>query len=99
MVRQSVRSAGAKEVNAGTGGEPASGKPTPLFADEYGFGYGAIIGSCDVTRQGRFLMLRRGASGGGLRAITNWTKELEQILAAGGRTSYADRPRVFAQRA
>jgi hypothetical protein len=37
-----------------------------------------------VTRDGRFIMLRRGANGGGLRAVINWTEELKHILAAGG---------------
>ena len=30
------------------------------------------------------LRLRRGANGGKLRAVVNWTEELKQILAAGG---------------
>ena len=44
--------------------------------------------------QGRFLnlvrpercliMLRRGATGGKLRIIVDWTEELKQILASGG---------------
>jgi hypothetical protein len=29
-------------------------------------------------------MLRRGAHGGRLRAVVNWTEELKRILAAGG---------------
>jgi hypothetical protein len=29
-------------------------------------------------------MLRRGPSGGRLRAVINWTEELKQILASGG---------------
>ncbi len=29
-------------------------------------------------------MLRRGANGGKLRAVVNWTEELKQILASGG---------------
>jgi hypothetical protein len=38
----------------------------------------------DVTRDGRFILIRRGANGGKLRVIVNWTEELKQILAAGG---------------
>jgi hypothetical protein len=29
-------------------------------------------------------MLRRGASGGKVRVVVNWTQELKQILATGG---------------
>jgi hypothetical protein len=29
-------------------------------------------------------MIRRGANGGNLRVIVNWTEELKQILASGG---------------
>jgi Tol biopolymer transport system component len=67
-----------------SGGQPAFGKPTALFTDEYEFGYGASIPNYDVTRDGRFIMVRRGASGGRFRVITNWTEELQQILASGG---------------
>ena len=37
-----------------------------------------------MTPDGRFIMLRRGANGGKLRVVVNWTNELTQILAAGG---------------
>ena len=67
-----------------SGGEPAFGRPMPLFADEYDFGHGASIANYDVTRDGRFILVRRGANSGRLRAITNWTGELHQILASGG---------------
>ena len=30
------------------------------------------------------IMLRRGATGGKLRVIVDWTEELKQILASGG---------------
>ena len=33
---------------------------------------------------GRFIMIRRGANGGKLRVVVNWTEELKQILASGG---------------
>jgi hypothetical protein len=55
-----------------------------LFTDEYDFGSNVSIANYDVTRDGRFIMLRRAAGGGGLRAVINWTEELKQILAAGG---------------
>ncbi len=64
--------------------EPAFGKPTALFADEYDFGQGLSIANYDVTRDGRFIMLRRGPQGGRMRLVTNWTEELKQIIAAGG---------------
>jgi Tol biopolymer transport system component len=67
-----------------SGAEPVFGKPTALFSDEYDFGGGASIANYDVTRDGRFIMIRRGANGGKLRVIVNWTEELKQILAAGG---------------
>jgi len=67
-----------------SGAEPAFGKPTPLFADDYVFGGGASIANYDVTPDGRFIMIRRGANGGKLRVVVNWTEELKQILAAGG---------------
>ena len=38
----------------------------------------------DVTPDGRFIMIRRGANGGKLHLVANWTEELKRILAAGG---------------
>jgi hypothetical protein len=67
-----------------SGTEPVFGKPTPLFADDYDFGQGISIANYDVTPDGRFIMIRRGANGGKLRVVVNWTEELKQILAAGG---------------
>lgn len=67
-----------------SGAEPVFGKPTALFADEYDYGFGISIANYDVTPDGRFIMLRRGANGGNLRAVVNWTEELKQILASGG---------------
>jgi hypothetical protein len=67
-----------------SGTDPVFGKPTALFADEYDFGRGISIANYDVGPDGRFLMLRRDASNGSLRAVINWTEELKQILAAGG---------------
>ncbi len=67
-----------------SGAEPVFGKPSALFADEYDYGFGISIANYDVTPDGRFIMLRRGANGGNLRAVVNWTEELKQILAAGG---------------
>ena len=63
--------------------EPTFGKPVALFSDEYDFG-NMSIPNYDVTRDGRFIMLRRGTRGGRLRAVINWTEELKQVLAAGG---------------
>ena len=67
-----------------SGAEPAFGKPTALFADDYEFGTGVSIANYDVTPDGRFIMIRRGANGGKLRVVVNWTEGLKQILAAGG---------------
>jgi serine/threonine-protein kinase len=67
-----------------SGAEPAFGKPVALFTDEYDFGYNTSLANYDVTRDGRFIMLRRGTRGGHLRAVINWTEELKHVLAAGG---------------
>jgi hypothetical protein len=67
-----------------SGAEPAFGKPTALFADDYDFGQGISIPNYDVTQDGRFIMMQRSANGGKLRVVVNWTEELKQILAAGG---------------
>jgi Tol biopolymer transport system component len=66
------------------GAEPTFGKPASLFADEYDFGQTISIANYDVTRDGRFIMLRRGSHGSSLRVVIHWAKELNQILAAGG---------------
>jgi Tol biopolymer transport system component len=66
------------------GPDPVFGKPASLFPDEYDFGAGISIANYDVTPDGRFIMIRRGANGSKLRAVVNWTEELKQILAAGG---------------
>jgi Tol biopolymer transport system component len=67
-----------------SGAEPVFGKPVALFADDYDFGAGASIANYDVTRDGRFIMIRRGVNGGKLSVVVNWTEELKQILASGG---------------
>jgi hypothetical protein len=67
-----------------SGAEPAFGKPAALFADEYDFGQAISIANYDVTRDGRFIMLRRGSHGSSLRVVIHWAEELKQILAAGG---------------
>lgn len=67
-----------------TGAEPVLGRPKALFADVYNFGQGLSIPNYDVTRDGRFLMLRRGTDGGTLRVVLNWTEELKRTLAKGG---------------
>jgi hypothetical protein len=66
------------------GAQPTFGKPAALFADEYDFGQGLSIPNYDVTRDGRFIMLRRGSHGSSLRVVIHWAEELKQILAAGG---------------
>jgi Tol biopolymer transport system component len=66
-----------------SGADPAFGKPVALFTDVYDFGQNVSIANYDVTRDGRFIMLRRG-TGGRLRAVINWTEELKHVLAAGG---------------
>jgi serine/threonine-protein kinase len=68
----------------GSGTEPSFGKPAPLFADEYDFGQSVSIANYDVTRDGRFIMLRRDSHGSSLRVVIHWTEELKRILAAGG---------------
>jgi serine/threonine protein kinase len=68
----------------GSSREPALGRPRALFVDVYDFGQGLSIPNYDVTRDGRFLMLRRAAQGGTLRVVLNWTEELKRTLAAGG---------------
>jgi hypothetical protein len=52
--------------------------------DEYDFGQGLSIANYDVTRDGRFIMLRRGPQGGRLHVALNWTDGLKRIVAAGG---------------
>jgi serine/threonine-protein kinase len=68
----------------GRGVEPVLGRPEALFADAYDFGQGITIPNYDVTREGRFLMLRRGTQGGSLKVVLNWTEELKRALAKGG---------------
>jgi hypothetical protein len=63
---------------AGSGAEPALGKLTTLFTDDYNFGAGTSIPNYDVTADGRFIMIRRGPNGGRLRVVVNWQEELKQ---------------------
>jgi eukaryotic-like serine/threonine-protein kinase len=65
-----------------SGKEPTFGKPNKLFADQYDFGQGLSIANYDVTRDGRFIMLRRGTEGSTFRVVLNWTEELKKKLAA-----------------
>jgi Tol biopolymer transport system component len=67
-----------------TEAEPTFGKPAALFADEYDFGQTISIANYDVTRDGRFIMLRRSSHGSSLRVVIHWAEELKQILTAGG---------------
>jgi hypothetical protein len=67
-----------------SGTEPTVGNSTTLFADDYDLGQGTSIANYDVTADGHFIMVRRGANGGKLRVVVNWTEELRRILAAGG---------------
>lgn len=64
----------------GSRDQPVIGRPARLFADEYDLGQGITIANYDVTRDGRFLMLRRTSSAAALRIVLNWTSELETIL-------------------
>jgi hypothetical protein len=64
------------------GAEPSFGKPKALFADEFDFRQNILIPNYDVTRDRRFIMLRRGIQAGSLRVVTHWTEELKQILIA-----------------
>jgi len=66
-----------------SGSEPTFGKPRAVFSDNYDFGQNVTIANYDVTRDGRFIMLRA-AHSGSLRVAIHWTEELKQILAAGG---------------
>jgi Tol biopolymer transport system component len=65
----------------GDAAEPAMGKPTELFRDEYDMGLSSTNANYDVTADGRFLMLRREPGGGHLRIVLNWTEELKRTLA------------------
>ncbi len=67
-----------------SGPVPRFGKPAALFADDYDFGAGTSVANYDVTSDGRFLMIQRGANGGKLHVVVNWTEELKQIIASGG---------------
>jgi hypothetical protein len=66
-----------------SGREPSFGRPKALGADVYD-SQGLSIPNYDVTRDGRFLMLRRVTQGGTLRVVLNWTEELKRTLAKGG---------------
>ena len=68
----------------GAGPQPVIGNPQPLFADEYDYGQGLSIANYDVTREGRFIMLRRAYDGNTLRLAVDWTKALQRMVAAGG---------------
>lgn len=64
--------------------EPAIAKPVALFPDEYDFGQDISIANYDMTPGGRFIMLSRSPRGESLRAVLNWTTELQQLVAAVG---------------
>ena len=68
----------------GAGPQPVIGNPQPLFADEYDYGQGLSIANYDVTREGRFIMLRRAYDGNTLRLAVDWTEALQRMVAAGG---------------
>jgi hypothetical protein len=61
-----------------SGAEPVFGKPVALFTDEYDFGSGVSVANYDVSRDGRFIMLSRTPQSRTLRAVINWTEELQQ---------------------
>lgn len=54
--------------------EPTFGKPAALFADEYDFGHTISIANYDVTRDGWFIMLRRGSHGSSFRVVIPWVQ-------------------------
>jgi Tol biopolymer transport system component len=64
--------------------EPAIGKPEVLFKDEYDFGLGLTTANYDVTKDGRFIMLRRDTRGISMSLVLNWAEELKEIMARGG---------------
>ena len=76
---------GAGQVMAatfdGSSAEPRLGRPTSLFADEYDFGPGITTPNYDVTRDGRFIFLRRTPDSGRLQVVLHWFPELERRLA------------------
>lgn len=67
-----------------SGTEPAFGKPSTLFADQYSYGQSISIANYDVTHDGRFIMFRPDARGSSLRVVINWTEELKKILSTEG---------------
>jgi Tol biopolymer transport system component len=64
--------------------EPSIGVPVALFKDEYDLGQGITIANYDVTKEGRFVMLRTDTKGASLRLVMNWSEELREIIARGG---------------
>jgi serine/threonine-protein kinase len=67
-----------------SGAEPFFGKPVALFTDEFDLGQGISVANYDVTRDGRFIMLRRGTHGSRLHVVLHWTDELKRLIASGG---------------
>ncbi len=67
-----------------SGTEPTFGKPVSLFSADYDYGQGLSIANYDVTKDGRFIMLRRDTYGSSLGVVIHWTEELKKILANGG---------------
>ena len=68
----------------GSRDEPIVGRPSVLFQDDFDLGQGITIANYDVTRDGRFLMLKPDSQGVGLRIVVNWKHELQRIMAEGG---------------
>jgi serine/threonine protein kinase len=66
------------------GTEPVFGKPQILFTGDYDYGVGNTTPNYDVSRDGRFVMLRRTSRGSGLHVVLHWTEELKRIVAADG---------------
>lgn len=64
----------------GAADEPKLESLSPSFGDDYDWGTGATIANYDVTPEERFLMLRRGAGGGHLRIVLNWTEERKRLV-------------------
>ena len=62
------------------------GKPTALFTDDYDFGAGASVANYDVRPDEQLIMIRRGANGGKLRVIVNWTRRAKADPRGGWNT-------------
>ena len=60
----------------GRGAEPSLGKPQVLFTETFDFGRGISIANYDVSRDGRFVMLRAQQGTAPIHVIRNWAEGL-----------------------